>query len=63
MWDWKTLRVIGVKPSKNEMLGILFADDFVELAETGSALQTLIDIVYNYSKRRWFEANVKNVQL
>ena len=32
------------------MFGILLADNFVELAETGSALQTLIDTVHNYSK-------------
>ena len=38
---------------------VLFADDFVGLAEAGSALQKLIDIVHNYSKRWRFEANVK----
>ena len=41
---------LGVKFSKNEMFGILFADNFVGIAETGSALQTLIDTAHNYSK-------------
>ena len=41
------------------MSGLLFADDFVGLAETGTALQSLIDVVYNCSKRCRFEANVK----
>ena len=41
------------------MSGLLFADDFVGIAETGRALQSLIDIVYNYSKRWRFEADVK----
>ena len=41
------------------MSGHLFADDFVGIAETGSALQILIDIIHNYSKRWRFEANVK----
>ena len=50
---------LGVKFSENTMSGLLFADDFVGLAETGSALQKLIDIVHNYSKRWRFEANVK----
>ena len=31
--------------------GLLFADEFVEVAETESALQSLIDIVHYYSKR------------
>ena len=38
---------------------LLFADDFVGITETGRALQCLIDVVYNYSKRWRFEANVK----
>ena len=50
---------IGVKFSENRMCGLLFADDFVGLAETGTALQSLIDVVYNYSKHWCFEANVK----
>ena len=50
---------LGVKFSENEMSGLLFADDFVGLAESGPALQNLIDIVYDYSKRWRFEANVK----
>ena len=41
------------------MSGLLFADDFVGLAEAGPALQCLIDIIYNYSNRWRFEANVK----
>ena len=36
----------------------LFADDFIGNAETGSALQSLIDIVHNYSYCWQFEANV-----
>ena len=50
---------LGVKFSKNKMSGLLFADDFVGITETGRALQCLIDIVYNYSKRWRFQANVK----
>ena len=50
---------LGVKFSENKMSGLLFADDFVGLAETGPALQILIDIVHIYSKRWRFEANVK----
>ena len=50
---------LGVKFSRNKIYGLLFADDFVGLAETGSALQILIDIVHNCSKRWRFEANVK----
>ena len=45
------------------MSGLLFADDFVGLAVSGPALQSLIDIVYNCNKRRHSEANFKNVQL
>ena len=37
----------------------MFANDFVELAETGSALEILMDVVHNYSKHWRFEANVK----
>ena len=54
---------LGVKFSKNKISGLLFADDFVGLAETRPALQSLIDIVHNYSKRWQFKANVKNVPL
>ena len=50
---------LGAKSSKNKMSGLLFADDFVGITETGPALQSLIDIVHNYSKRWEFEANVK----
>ena len=49
---------LGVKFSENRMSGLLFADDLVGVAETGSALQKLIDIVHVYSKRWRFEANV-----
>ena len=41
---------LGVKFSKHAMSGVLFADDFVGIAETKSTLQSLIDIVLNYSK-------------
>ena len=50
---------LGAIFSKNQMSGLLFADDFVELAETGSSLQILINIVHNYSKRWQFECNIK----
>ena len=50
---------LGAKFSENKMSGLLFADDFVGIAETGQALQSLINIVHNYSKRWRFEANVK----
>ena len=50
---------LGVKFFKNKMSGLLFADDFVGIAETRRVLQSLIDIVYNYRKRWRFEANVK----
>ena len=42
---------LGVKFSKNKMSGLLFVDDFAGLAETGPALQSLIDIVHNLGKR------------
>ena len=41
------------------MPGLLFADNFVGLAETKPALQSLIDIVHNYSKCWRFESNVE----
>ena len=50
---------LSVKFSENTLSGLLFGDDFVQVAETGSALQKLIDIVHNYSKHGHFEANVK----
>ena len=34
---------------RNTLSGLLFADDFVGVAKTRSALQKLIDIVHNYS--------------
>ena len=50
---------LGVEFSKNKMSGVLFADDFVGIAETRQALQSLIDIIHNYSKLWRSEANVK----
>ena len=41
------------------MHGLLFADDFVGVAETDQTLQSLIDRIHNYSKLWRFEANVK----
>ena len=41
---------LGVKFSQNTMSGLPFTDDFVGVAETGLALQKLIDIVHNYNK-------------
>ena len=55
----KKYQQVGVKFSENRISGFLFADDFVALAETGPALRSLIDVVYNYSKHWRFEANVK----
>ena len=57
--DWEMPRVIGVKFSNNKMSSLLFADDFVGIAETGSALQGLIDILHNYNKHWWSETNLK----
>ena len=37
---------LGVKFTKNKLSGLLFADDFVGIAETRRALQSLIGIVY-----------------
>ena len=50
---------LGVKFSENTLSTLLFADDFLGVAETRSVLQSVIDIVDNYSKRWHFEANVK----
>ena len=49
---------LGVKFFKNKLSGHLFSDDYVGIAETGRALQSLIDIVYNYIKRWRYESNV-----
>ena len=57
--DIKKCQQIGVKFSKNRLSGLLFADDFVGLAKTGPALQNLINVVYNYSKRWRVEDNIK----
>ena len=40
------------------MSSLLFADDFVGIAETRSALQSLIDIVHNYSQYWWSETKL-----
>ena len=45
------------------MSGLLFSNDFVRLAQTGSALHCLIDIVHNYSKSWRFKANIKKMPL
>ena len=37
---------LDVKFSESTLSGLLFANDFVELAKTGLALQKLIDIVH-----------------
>ena len=50
---------LSVKFSENMMFSLLFANDFVGIAETGSALQMSVNIVYNCSKHWQFEANVK----
>ena len=54
---------LGVKFSENTLSALLFGNDFVGIAKTGFALQKLMDIVNNYSKRWRFEANVKSVLL
>ena len=41
-----------------ELNGLLFADDFVGLSDSEQGLQALIDVVYAYSKKWRFEANV-----
>ena len=33
--------------SENKLFGLLFDDDFVRIAEIGSASQSLMDIVHN----------------
>ena len=38
---------LGDKLSENTLFELLFVDDFVEVAGTGSALQKLTDIVHN----------------
>ena len=52
-----------VKSSENTLSSLLFVDDFVQVAETGSTLQSLINTVHNYSKHWCFETNVKSVPL
>ena len=42
----------------NKPSGLLFADDFMGIAETGSELQCLIDIVHNWSKHWQFEVDI-----
>ena len=41
-----------------EFNGLLFADDFVGLSDSEQGLQALIDVIYAYSKKWRFEANV-----
>ena len=55
----KKVPQLGVKFFDSKMSGLLFADNFLGLAETGPALQNMIDVVHNYSKRWRFEANIK----
>ena len=50
---------LDAKHYENEVCSLLFADDYIGLAKTGSALQILIDCVHNYSKHWFFETNVK----
>ena len=50
---------LRAKFSENTLSCLLFADDFVGLAETESTLQKLNAIVHNHSKRRRSEANVQ----
>ena len=47
--------------SENASSCLQFEDDFVAVAETGSALQELIVILHNHGKRWCFEVNVKSV--
>ena len=42
--------MLGAKISKNMMSSLQFVNVFVGIDETVSALQRLIDTVYNYSK-------------
>ena len=49
---------LGVGFSGGHVSGWLFADDFVRLAETGPALQCLVDVVFNCGGRWRFEAGV-----
>ena len=51
--------VFDLKISNTTISGLLFADDFVGLAETGSGMHTLINNVHNYSKHWRFEANIR----
>ena len=44
--------------SSLELNGLLFANDFVGLSNSEQGLQALIDVVYAYSKKWRFEANV-----
>ena len=41
-----------------EFNGLLFADDFVGLSDSEQGLQALIDVIFTYSKKWRFEANV-----
>ena len=65
MYRWSTGRslgvntVLGVQFFYDIMHGLLFADDFVGVAEMDQVLQSLVDRVHNYSKIWRFEANIK----
>ena len=57
---------LGVNFSEIKLSNFLFADGFIGVAETRSALQDLIDTVHKYSKhnysKRWcFGVSVKSV--
>ena len=41
-----------------QLNGLLFADDFVGLSDSNEGLQDMINVVYAYSKKWHFEANV-----
>ena len=41
-----------------QLNGLLFADDFVGLSDSKEGLQDMINVVYAYSKKWRFEANV-----
>ena len=59
LYEIEKSQYLSVKFSENNMPGLLFADDFVGVAESKSALQSMITIVYNYSRRWSFKDNVK----
>ena len=50
---------VGITFSCRSMSGLLFADEFVGLTETGPALQYFVDLPHNYSNGWHFEPNVR----